>query len=502
MLIGAGLIGGVWLGLFAIPILVGLALVAGVVGGRFHYGSCVVLIVAAGLGAFRGSAEDGAVLPDGLAASTGAVGTVASLPSPSRSGDRVLLRVECVTYSSNELLEADFLAIVWLPEHVVVAPGDRLEVMWSVQDLGMLPPGFGSYVRSQGASATGYAREVTAVADGGSWQKRLVHVRRTLADRFESALPGDTGALASGIVTGDDSALGDAAREAFLRTGTSHITAVSGSNVAMLLALWNLIVRPGRFRRMAPVQGAIIATIWLYAVLVGLEPPAVRAALVASLALLAMRSGRHPDPMTLLFLASATLVFWNPRATGMVSFWLSFVASAALVARLPSEPQAGWAGGVKALGSGVVFAYLGTLPVVLAVFGTWSVSAIFANALLMPLMAVAFPLTFALGLMFLVVPDVATVVAWVPGLILDLALEIVHELSVFAAPLQFRTVGWVGTVSIGMLCAVLVLAYSQDGRRWARLVTRDRRGSAITLGILLLASAIGSAVGVAAALVR
>lgn len=502
MLIGAGLIGGAWLGLVAIPILVGLVLVAGVVRGRIHYGSCAVLVLAGGLGVLRGSEEYAAVLPADLAASTSGTGTVASLPSPSRSGDRVLLRVDRVNSSGGESDEADFLAVVWLPEDVVVAPGDRLEVMWSVQDLSMLPPGFGSYVRSQGATATAYASQVTGVADGGSWLKRLVHIRRTLADRFESALPGDTGALASGIVTGDDSALSDAGRDAFLRTGTSHITAVSGSNVAMLLALWNLIVRPGRFRRMALVQGAIIATIWLYAVLVGLEPPAVRAALVASLALLAMRSGRHPDPMTLLFLASAMLVVWNPRATEMVSFWLSFVASTALVARLPGEPQAGWAGGAKGLGSGVILAYLGTLPIVLAVFGTWSVSAIIANALLTPLMAVAFPLTFALALAFLVFPEAAMIVAWIPGLLLDLALRIVHGLSGVAAPLQFRTVGWAGTVSIGMLCAVLVLAFSQDGRRWAALVTRDRQGSGMALGIVLLAAAIGGAIGVVAAMVR
>lgn len=394
------------------------------------------------------------------------------------------------------------MAIVWLPDGLAVAPEDRLEVMWAMQDLGMIAPGFASYVRSQGASAIGYANEAEVVADGDSWLKGLLmYIRRTLADRFESVLAGDTGALASGIVTGDDSGLEDSAREAFLRTGTSHITAVSGSNVAMLLALWNLVVRPGRFRRMALVQVAIIVTIWLYAVLVGLEPPAVRAALVASLALLAMRSGRQPDPMTLLFLASGILVVWDPRATGMVSFWLSFVASAALVSRLPSEPQAGWASGARALRSGVVFAYLGTLPVVLAVFGTWSVSAIIANALLAPLMAAAFPLTFALGFMLLVVPEVAIVLAWAPGILLDVALLIVHGLSGSAAPLEFRTVGWTGTLTIGLLCVVILLAFSQDGRRWVALLVRSRESGRMLPSILILAALFAGIAGAAAALV-
>jgi len=412
------------------------------------------------------------------------------------------MHVDRVYHSGHESRASDFMAVVWLPEQVAVAPGDRLEATWSMQDLSTIAPGFGSYVRSHGATAIAYANEVEAVADGGSRLRPLVHVRRVLADRFESVLPGDTGALASGIVTGDDSSLGDSSRQAFLRTGTSHITAVSGSNVAMLLALWNLIVRPGRFRRMALVQAAIIGTIWLYAVLVGLEPPAVRAALVASMALLATRSGRHPDPMTLLFLASAILVVRDPRATGMVSFWLSFVASAALISRLPDEPHAGWAGGARALGSGVVAAYMATLPLVLALFGTWSVSAVIANALLAPLMMLAFPLTFALGFVLLVIPEVAPAVAWLPGLVLDLALRTVHEISRLAAPLEFRTVGWVGTVSIGMVCAVFLLAFSRDGRRWGLLLSRSRRRNGMALGVVVLGALLGSVAGAAAALLR
>lgn len=501
MLIGAGLIGGVWLGPIAVPILAVAVLVADLVRGRLHYVPCVVVVLAAIVGALRSVGENVVDIPDDVATSVGGSGTVASLPSPSRSGDRVLMRVDAVNYSGAGSRAADFPAVVWLPEDVIVAPGDRLTVRWSMQNLGMIAPGFGSYVRSQGASAIGYASEVEVVAVGGSWMKRLVHVRRTLSDRFESVLPGDTGALASGIVTGDDSALDDSAREAFLRTGTSHITAVSGSNVAMLLALWNLVVRPGRFRRMALVQVAIIVTIWLYAVLVGLEPPAVRAALVASLAILATRSGRHPDPMTLLFLASATLVVWDPRAIMMVSFWLSFIASAALVSRLPREPQTGWADGAKALGSGVIFAYLGTLPIVLMIFGTWSVSAILANALLAPLMAVAFPLAFALGLLLLL-PQVAALVAWVPELVLALALHVVHGLASSAAPLEFETVGWVGIVPVGMLCAMLTLAFSQDGRRWAVLVASGRQRSGTALSILILGGLFGAAAGAVVALVR
>lgn len=107
MLIGAGLVSGVWLGPIAVPILLGIVLVAGLVRGRLHYLPCAVVIVAGSVGAVRGSGEDVVVLPGDLATSIGGAGTVASLPSPSRSGDRVLLRVDRVRYSGGESRESD-----------------------------------------------------------------------------------------------------------------------------------------------------------------------------------------------------------------------------------------------------------------------------------------------------------------------------------------------------------------------------------------------------------
>ncbi|MDQ3539440.1 MAG: ComEC family competence protein [Chloroflexota bacterium] len=486
----------------ALPTVLVIMLAVTLVRGQVRIPPLAIVVAAAVIGMLRGSDDVPGALPDALGASSGGAGSVASLPSPSRSGDRVLFQVETIHVGGSRPIASDFVAMLWLPEDVEVAPGDRLSVTWSIEDASDIAPGFGSYVRSQGADAVGYVSLIDDIESGGSWTARLVDLRRTLSVRFELVLRGDPGALASGIVTGDDSALSDSTSDAFLRTGTSHITAVSGSNVSMLLALWNLMVRPGRFRRMVGVQVAIITTIWLYAVLVGLEPPAVRAALVASLGLLASRSGRHPDPMTLLFLASAALVMWDPHTTRMISFWLSFVASAALIGRLPADPGRGWAANVRAIGGGVLFAYLATLPIVLAVFGTWSVSAVVANAVLAPLMMVAFPFSFMLGFVLLVAPQVAGVIAWIPGIVLEAALLMVGGLSGAASPLEFRTTGWVAIFPLGILCAIIILGFSQDGKRWMMLLVHRWETSRATVAVVSLAFLAGAAAGVALAVVR
>lgn len=502
VLIGSGVVAGAWLGPVALPILLATALVAALIRDQVRIPVLATIIVATAVGVLRGSGTAPDELPLALEASSAGSGTVMSLPSPSRSGDRVLFHVESIGPAGSVSEPADFVAMLWLPEHVEVAPGDRLSVNWTIEDAASIAPGFGSYVRSRGAQAVGYMSRIDDTELGGSWMGRLVDLRRTLSIRFESILPGDAGALASGIVSGDDSGLSEPVRDAFLRTGTSHITAVSGSNVSMLLALWNLMVRPGRFRRMVLVQAAIIATIWLYAVLVGLEPPAVRAALVASLGLLASRCGRHPDPMTLLFLASAAMVIWDPRTTRMISFWLSFVASAALIGRLPADSGRGWLDNTRAVGTGVLFAYLATLPIVLTVFGTWSISAVVANAVLAPLMMLAFPLSFLLGFVLLVAPQLAGVVAWVPGIVLEAALLTVRTLSDIASPLEFRTVGWAGVLPVVMLSVLMLLGFSQDGRRWINLSAERWKVSRANVVVLALASVIAAATGAVLALIR
>lgn len=502
VLIGSGVVAGAWLGPVAIPIVLAISLVAALVRGQMGIASLAIIVLAAAIGALRGADDASGVVPDALESSSGGAGKVVSLPSPSRSGDRVLFHVESIHAAGASSAASDFVAMLWLPGDVEVAPGDRLSVTWTIEDAARIAPGFGSYARSQGAGAVGYVSIVDDIEPGGSWTGRLVELRRTLSVRFASVLPGDTGALASGIVSGDDSALGEEAQAAFQRTGTSHITAVSGSNVSMLLALWNLIVRPGRFRRMAIVQVGIISTIWLYAVLVGLEPPAVRAALVASLGLLGSRFGRHPDPMTLLFLASAMLVMWDPDTTKMISFWLSFVASAALIGRLPADPGGRWTANAKAIGSGVLFAYLATLPIVLAVFGTWSISAVLANAILAPLMALAFPISFMLGFVLLVTPQLAGIVAWGPGIILEATLIIVRGLSRAASPMEFRTTGWAGTLPVGIMCVMVTLGFSQDGRRWMLLLVDRWEVSRRTVVVVGLAPLAGVAAGFAFALIR
>jgi competence protein ComEC len=386
--------------------------------------------------------------------------------------------------------------LVWLPGGDLVAPGDVLNVGWSASLVDTIEPGFGGYVTAQGAAATGYVWWMTVEERGSSWLRLLVKLRDRISDGLARVLPGDAGALAAGIVTGDDSRLSESAKDAFLYTGTSHITAVSGSNVAMVLAIWNLVIPAGRNRRLLAVQLVVIVSIWIYTLLVGLEPPALRAAIMASLMLLGSRFGRRPDLMTLLALTSAALVLWNPNHVHMVGFWLSVVATAALIMRVPETPGVGWKASIRGMLEGILLAQVATLPIILVTFGTLSLTSPVANALLTPIMWLAFPFCFTLAAVVLLVPFVAPAVAVIPLIPLSLALQVVDHLSAAAPRLNVQNAGFAGLVAVVLPCLVIAAVLSRDARRWAAIVAirwREQPG-------LVASAVIGPSIGVMIAL--
>jgi competence protein ComEC len=342
ILVGSAIVLGALAGPVAALILGWLLLVAQLIRQRIWWAPFGVILAGVLLGAGRAQMVTEDAVPAELQHSEGALGTVLTMPEPSGDYLAFQLRVDDLITGDGQIDVQTFTVSVTLATGTTVFKGDRVSIAWSADDLAAISPGYEEYLSAKGVSATAWASSVEVV-DQGPWLFRMVQgVRDDIGDGLSRLMPGDAGALATGIVTGDDSDLSEEARQAFLRTGTSHITAVSGSNVAMVLAVWNLVIPAGRRRKLLAVQIVIVTSIWLYALLTGLEPPATRAATMASLMLFGSRFGRRPDPMTLLALTSAAMVIWNPRNVEMISFWLSIVASMAIIMRVPTEAETGW----------------------------------------------------------------------------------------------------------------------------------------------------------------
>ncbi|HEX5500124.1 MAG TPA: ComEC/Rec2 family competence protein, partial [Thermomicrobiales bacterium] len=345
----------------------------------------------------------------------------------------------------------------------------------------------------RGCGGTLFAYAVAIDAPGAGWLRDLTLLRRRMTHALQQAAPGDAGVLLSGFVTGDDQALTDARQAAFLRTSTVHLTAISGANLALLVALIAGAGSALGIGRRLGWQLLVVAGVWLYAVLVGLEPPAFRAAVVATAALLAVRVGRRPDFVTLVLLAGAAEVLIRPHDIWSLSFRLSLVSSLALsmvMGGAPDDARRDW--GAMAL-LATATAQLATLPLLLPMSGSLSLVAIPANLAVGPLAEAAFPLAAAASVAGVVWEPLGEILALPARVLAEAILRIVDVGG--AAPWGVQPLGATDPAALMALAAGVGLAVlwgSADFRNWTRRAPDDIRllpphlrfaGAGLALGV-------------------
>ena len=163
------------------------------------------------------------------------------------------------------------------------------------------------------------------VGEPAPLDRASTRVRRALRDAAESAMPDDEAALFTGLVIGDDGREPPAMVQAFRSAGLSHLTAVSGQNLAFLLAAAGPLLR--RLRPWSRWAWSIALIAWFMA-LTRFEPSVLRAGVMAMLALSAFTTGRRQHPVRLLALALIVLVLVDPLLVWSVGLWLSVAATA------------------------------------------------------------------------------------------------------------------------------------------------------------------------------
>lgn len=219
--------------------------------------------------------------------------------------------------------------------------------------------------------------EATGGWSAGSPASRSANrVRRTLVDGAAS-MGGTERALFTGFVLGDDRAQRPEVVDEFRAAGLSHLTAVSGQNVALTLALAApLLCRLGLTARWA-VTVALVA--W-FALLTRFEPSVLRASGMAVLTATAFAVGRPASRMRLLALAVAGFVLIDPLLVHSVGWWLSVGATSGIA--LGAGPLAAVLPGPRAVAEALavtVAAQVGVAPVSIAVFGGLPLASVPAN---------------------------------------------------------------------------------------------------------------------------
>lgn len=192
------------------------------------------------------------------------------------------------------------------------------------------------YRRGVGATATVRSGERCEIARAYP----VLRARQALVDRLDVWLGAHPAkAMIAALTVGEDSGFTDADWTVFRETGTSHLVAISGFNIAIIAGLVFLLVRwtwpaSRRLAQALPAQKAAMIAAALaglgYGLLAGWESPAQRAALMLALLLVAALPDRRAEASRVLALALALMLAFDPSVVLSPGLWLSCGAVAAI----------------------------------------------------------------------------------------------------------------------------------------------------------------------------
>lgn len=218
-------------------------------------------------------------------------------------------------------------------------------------------------------------------ASGGAVARASNRVRAAI-ERAAAALPPDDGALYRGLVVGDDRDQSPEMLARFRTSGLSHLTAVSGQNVAFLLAACGPLLRR---LRSVPRLLVTLALIGWFVTLTRFEPSIVRAGAMAALSASAFATGRERSPLRLLAVAVVVLLLVDPLLVRSVGFWMSVGATAGVTTVGPWLAERMVRLGALALPLGITLgAQVGVALPSGLVFGRVPVVSVPANLLAVP----------------------------------------------------------------------------------------------------------------------
>jgi len=298
----------------------------------------------------------------------------------------------------------------------MVYRGDRLEAQ------GKLYP-----TRGSSQARISYAK-LDKLAVDADWLNNLT---RKFSAGMYNALPEPQASFGLGLLIGQRSNLPGYTLLALSTVGLTHIIAVSGYNLTILVrGVSRVRIFGSKFQKLA----ASLVLISVFILITGFSASIVRAALIAGLGLWGWFYGRKLRPILAITLVAAATGLLNPfYVWGDIGWYLSFLAFYGVLIVAPMLAR--WVFGKKEPHGLVLIlfetlsAYVMTLPLIMFIFGKMSVVALLANLLVVPLIPFAMLFSAVAGVAGMVAPALSAWLAIPAKLLLTYMLDIAYYLS-------------------------------------------------------------------------
>ncbi|HEY9039697.1 MAG TPA: ComEC/Rec2 family competence protein [Roseovarius sp.] len=309
--------------------------------------------------------------------------------APARTPDRVRLS-----------LHSDITGAVPVPGLVMGATAHLSPPSGPVEPGGF---DFQRHAWFQGLGAVGYTRvPLVALAPSDNAQPMFA-IRMALSTHVQAVLPGESGAFAAAIMTGDRSGMGQETLTALRVSNLAHLLAISGLHVGLLTAFvfaafrYGLALVPWLALRAPAKPVAAALALVVAAFYLGLSGGSIateRAFIMVAVMLVAVMLNRRALSLRAVALAALIVLSLRPEALLGPGFQMSFAATTALIAVFGWIQKVQWALGprwlrpVSAVVISSLVAGLATAPFAAAHFNQIAHYGLIANLLSVPLMGV------------------------------------------------------------------------------------------------------------------
>ncbi len=417
--------------------------------------TCLVMLC---LGVFRYQIATPAKADHHIANFTGSdealiTGIVGSEPDVRENYTNLIVEAESLLIENGSAQPVTGKVLVRAERYPAIAYGSRLQLKGALR-AAVFPnsSSYQQYLARHDVFSTMNRPEIVVLDTGlgNPFYSALLAIKARAQTTIKRLFPEPQAALLSGILLGYDRGLPKALMEDFQATGTTHIIAISGFNIAIIAGI---LLRGSRYF-VSPRMAGVIAVVGiaLYTILVGTDPAVVRAAIMGVMFIVALIFlGRPTFLYASLFAAALLVTLVNPLLLWDVGFQLSFMAVLGLMLYVGPwskqisdklEPRVGESRAqqlthmIADVSLATLAAIVMTLPVMLLHFDRISLVSPIANLLILPAQPGVMMIGGAATILGMISPILGKVPAWAAWLLLTYTINLVR----FFADLPFSSV--------------------------------------------------------------
>lgn len=336
------------------------------------------------------------------------------------------------------------------------------------------------------------SRNPAIVSPPGTLAAATIRVRDSLG-AAAGAIADDPASLLLGLAIGDESRISSELRADMVRAGLAHLTAVSGANTTMIMALAVGLTSWLGLGWRARVLGAALA-LGAFVAVVRPSPSVLRAAGMGVLALLVLARGGRRTGARALPAAVGVLLILSPTLATSIGFALSVAATAGLLGIATSLRELGQSKWGRWLPSPIVAglavtgaATLATLPLTVGLGNGLSLVSLPANLAVMPLVAPVTVLGLAAAIVGMMLPGAAEALAVVAGPFAGGIATVAHLAAGLPAGVVPLPGGWKASLAVAMALVGAILIWRTPG-----MAARARAGVTPVLALAVLGWFLGS----------